>query len=758
MMFKYILVVISFLFSINLSAQCDTVMLSESSYSVVKTSSKNGANGGELTFDNKNNTRWRTSGNGPHEIVFDLGKTNNLAGFSTKTRWEGAGRMSDYKVYVTNDTTNWGDGEKFDQAEYPSQKTQDTSYFGAVNGRFVKLIMNSSSGDLQISEFRFYEDTCVNSGKKNQAIDFPVIPKKTTTDAPIALNATVVGGAPINYSIVSGPATISGSTLTLNKSAGVVVVKASVAGSSTHYSSEREIEFTVIDLSTYYPKVTIRLIDDYPLEIKDTSVWYPIYINTSIDESSFLNIEKVRVAIDGKENYAINKNGFYYYAWSPKEFRTYNIDIKVTGSNGNVTTVSKNVVVKQGASTRNVTTLDSAVVWYGKENSRNYYGTYKMPQFTGAYNKVFANLTVQCPDNNCDDWDRYAYIEITAPDGNRIQIIRYITPYNVGCNHSIDLTQYASLLQGEVEFHVFVDTWGTGGWAFTLDLEYTAGAPQFTYSNVNEIWDGNYNFGDPSNLQPVPEITHEVLENTESAELVLSTTGHGWGGNNTGNAAEFYHAKHDIWVGNSKAYLQDLWNKCNPNPDNCLRQQGTWQYDRAGWCPGIIAPPDMINLNAYTTSSSFVLKYKFENSYKDLCHPKNSACQSGVTCADCNAGSNPHYYVDAQVITYSNEPLIYGEVKKTVGTPEFVNPDKDYEIQVFPNPSNGVFSISSPKIDGGMNVSVFSVDGVQHKRYFFNSSLELEAFQFNLADLNSGVYFIEVNNASGSGVARVVID
>ena len=84
-MTKYILAVVSFLLSVNLSAQCDTLMISESNYSLVKVSSLNGTNGGELTFDNKNNTRWRTKGNGPHEIVFDLGKPYDINGFSTST-------------------------------------------------------------------------------------------------------------------------------------------------------------------------------------------------------------------------------------------------------------------------------------------------------------------------------------------------------------------------------------------------------------------------------------------------------------------------------------------------------------------------------------------------------------------------------------------------------------------------------------------------------------------------------------------------
>ncbi|MBD79106.1 MAG: hypothetical protein CL840_09320 [Crocinitomicaceae bacterium] len=755
---KALLIFTGLLLSVFASAQCDTLLIPDSVYKLVKTSSKNGANGGELTFDNDNNTRWRTKGNGPHEIIIDLGASYDVNGFSTRTRWEGSGRLSGYQIFVTNDTTKWGDGEKNDAAKYAVKKNEDTTYFGAVNGRFVKLICESSKADLQISEFRFFRDKCPASGKKNQPIDFPAISKKTTDDAPFTLNATASTGAAISYAIVSGPATVNGSTLTLTKSAGTVKVKGIVAGSATHYSSERVIQFTVIDLADYNPIVSTRLIDDVPLEILDTNVWYPIYINASIDESSFLSIDRVRVEIDGKEFVPIKKEGFYYLAWRPKQYKTHDVKIVVTGSNGNVTTLARNIEVKQGASTQTVTTLDSVVIWFGQQNSRDYYGKHKMPQFTGTYDKIVANLDVACPNNNCDDWDRWAYIEITAPDGNRIQIIRYITPYAVACNHSIDLTEYASLLQGEVEFHVFIDTWGTGGWGLTLDLEYTSGKPNYIYSAVNEIWDGTYDFGNPTKLQPVPQVKHHTVQKTESSKLILSTTGHGWGQDNTGNAAEFYHAKHDILVNGSKIYLQDLWNTCNPNPDNCTGQRGTWTYNRAGWCPGAISPPNKINLDAYTSQSSINLDYKFQASYQDQCHPNNPSCVTGVTCSNCNAGYNPHYQVDAQVISYSNEPIIYGETEKLVGVPDYVNQDKNYQLQLYPNPSSGQFLIGTPGIDGEVGVSIFSVDGVQHMRYFFNSSLELESYNFDISHLENGVYFVEVSNASGSGVSRLVLE
>ena len=99
-----------------------------------------------------------------------------------------------------------------------------------------------------------------------------------------------------------------------------------MAGSATHFAAEREIEFTVIDLATYNPKISTRLIDDFPLEIQDTNMWYPIYISSSIDEPTFLSTSNVRVEIDGKRYPATAKKDFYYFAWKPKEFKTYEVN------------------------------------------------------------------------------------------------------------------------------------------------------------------------------------------------------------------------------------------------------------------------------------------------------------------------------------------------------------------------------------------------------------------------------------------------
>ncbi len=69
--------------------------------------------------------------------------------------------------------------------------------------------------------------------KATQTIAFAPLPAKNFGDAPFALNATASSGLPVSFRILSGPATVSGNTLTLT-GAGTVVVEASQAGDATY--------------------------------------------------------------------------------------------------------------------------------------------------------------------------------------------------------------------------------------------------------------------------------------------------------------------------------------------------------------------------------------------------------------------------------------------------------------------------------------------------------------------------------------------
>ncbi len=69
-------------------------------------------------------------------------------------------------------------------------------------------------------------------GLLNQTIMFNSLPNKLTTDPPFTLSATASSGLPVSFTLVSGPATLNGNTLTLTGATGTVSIKASQSGNA----------------------------------------------------------------------------------------------------------------------------------------------------------------------------------------------------------------------------------------------------------------------------------------------------------------------------------------------------------------------------------------------------------------------------------------------------------------------------------------------------------------------------------------------
>lgn len=77
-------------------------------------------------------------------------------------------------------------------------------------------------------------DITFTASPKNQAITFAALPDVDLTHAPIVLSATASSGLPVAFTIVSGPVTLNGGTLTLTGVAGVVTIRASQAGDAIY--------------------------------------------------------------------------------------------------------------------------------------------------------------------------------------------------------------------------------------------------------------------------------------------------------------------------------------------------------------------------------------------------------------------------------------------------------------------------------------------------------------------------------------------
>jgi multisubunit Na+/H+ antiporter MnhF subunit len=100
-----------------------------------------------------------------------------------------------------------------------------------INGAGEVVIEASQAGNSSFHPAPVVNQSfMVNSiAKQSQAITFPTLPNRTFGDAPFSLSATASSGLPVSFSIVSGPATLSGATLTIT-GAGTVTVQATQSG------------------------------------------------------------------------------------------------------------------------------------------------------------------------------------------------------------------------------------------------------------------------------------------------------------------------------------------------------------------------------------------------------------------------------------------------------------------------------------------------------------------------------------------------
>ena len=105
-----------------------------------------------------------------------------------------------------------------------------------LTGAGTVTLRASQAGDSTYPPADDVEQTFFVS-KAQQTITFPVINDRTLSDSPFELTGSVSSGLPLVFSLVSGPATLSGSTVTLTGGGGVVV-RASQGGGPNHEAAE----------------------------------------------------------------------------------------------------------------------------------------------------------------------------------------------------------------------------------------------------------------------------------------------------------------------------------------------------------------------------------------------------------------------------------------------------------------------------------------------------------------------------------------
>ncbi|MBX7043506.1 MAG: hypothetical protein K1X85_11460, partial [Ignavibacteria bacterium] len=103
-----------------------------------------------------------------------------------------------------------------------------------------------------------------------------------------------------------------------------------------------------------------------------------------------------------------------------------------------------------------------------------HYANFTLPATSNfQYSKILMYYTITCPAAGCDPWDRLGWIRLYVDSTTNYEIARVITPYNIvgggypgQCVFVLDVTDYMTLLQGNVRLGSYIESWigGTRGW------------------------------------------------------------------------------------------------------------------------------------------------------------------------------------------------------------------------------------------------------------------------------------------------------
>ena len=583
------------------------------------------------------------------------------------------------------------------------------------------------------------------SSGQPQYIDFSAIPNKLTTDPSFELDATATSQLPVEFEVTEGPATVDGNILTLTGDTGLVSVKAIQPGDDVWAAAPEVYQsFHVYDATMYSADLTVRRpADGTNVYIADLS---PIILVASsyIEHPDVLHILSVEYTVSNESGNLYEKSwgtGYYTKEWTPPDFGTYTLTVTTTTTGGMTSVSTSTFEVTNDISDMTVQAFDQVHISTSTQTSVT--EDFVFPSFVGSFDDIVLTLDVTCPAGGCDPWDRVGNMEVRGPTGEWVEILRYITPYGVPCDHTINVTDYASLLQGLVEMRFSI---GTDAQGFIVDVsfDFQEGTPEYKYSWVDVIWRGTFPFGDYANLQPMDTITWNYAPEAEASKLKIINTGHGWGDLNTGNAAEFYDATHKIKV-NNDSYDQHLWVVCNPNPDGCQPQNGTWYYNRAGWCPGSISHVYDYDLTSYVSIPDVSIIYEFYPDYMDYCHPNNPDCVTGVTCDNCQAGFNPHFIISGNLVTYSDNLYIQtGEEEHN-----------HFGLEAYPNPTNNFLLLSSFRnnlaIDA--NVQILNALGQETEEFSWDGKTRM----IDVTGYREGYYFVRVSDGSNIETIRFIV-
>lgn len=167
----------------------------------------------------------------------------------------------------------------------------------------------------------------------------------------------------------------------------------------------------------------------------------------------------------------------------------------------------------------------------------------------------------------------------------RFELGRFITPYGKGLDLGedgftwiYDVTDYEPLLRGEVDLQAANDF-------ELLDLRFVfvEGLPPRDVLDIQNLWPlGSHRYGALADDEELRPVAIDLNPDAAGFRVRSRISGHGHAGPH--NCCEWDAKEHHLLVKGIGQFYWTVWRDCGFNP--VYPQGGTWQFDRAGWCPG----------------------------------------------------------------------------------------------------------------------------------------------------------------------------
>ena len=268
-----------------------------------------------------------------------------------------------------------------------------------------------------------------------------------------------------------------------------------------------------------------------------------------------------------------------------------------------------------------------------------------------------------CPSGSqyCGSWDYTTHVYARPAGADSVEIARVITPYatdwlaqNRKHDYIVDVTDYASILKGNLAFRYAYDGY-SWGFTLTLKMEMIEGTPTMNALSAKNIYDGYYAYG--KTADPIEShLTAKPFQYSNPvAKVFVKNLISGHGSDDTG-CSEFCSKYYDLKINGTAISQKQLWRSdCGKN--DVYPQTGTWVYERANWCPGNVVNPITHDISANTSAGS---TFSVDIDMEPYTAPNqgNASAGFGVN-SQLISCSAPNYNLDVSledIISPSNDP------------------------------------------------------------------------------------------------------